>query len=32
MADNCVASSVPGSDSQEVILVVQGELSLLNEF
>ena len=28
----CVASSVPGSDSQEIILVVQGKLSLLDEF
>ena len=28
----CLASSVPGSDSQEVILVVQGKLSLLDEF
>ena len=28
----CVASSVPGSDSQEIILVVQGKLFLLDEF
>ena len=28
----CVASSVPGSDSQEIELVVQGELPILKKF
>ena len=28
----CVGSSVPGSDSQEIELVVQGELPILNKF
>ena len=28
----CVASSVPSSDSQEIILIVQGKLSLFDEF